>query len=608
MGRVTNISAYLFAPLRELRELREHLLGFCREHDLKGTILLAPEGINLFVAGLHIAIEELVYELRTIPQLEHLQPKYSESEEQPFTRMLVRIKKEIIAFGIDDIDPVTKPAPRIKPQELKKWLDEGRPVVLYDTRNDYEVKLGTFKGAIPAGIDRFRDFPDAVGSLPEEMKDAPVVTFCTGGIRCEKAAPYMEKAGFKNVYQLDGGILKYFEIVGSDHYEGECFVFDQRVGLDPALRESGSAVCFACQTPLAAEELDDPRYVENESCPYCYRSDEEKQSARMKERQEALDAASNPLPGSEPYDNRKPIRIPVTQAGKSLIDALTGLFDYVERGDWEMLLSQGRILTPEGEVATADRIVKDGEQYERLLPSTVEPPVNASIRLIHEDEALWAIDKPAPLPMHPCGRYNRNTLEHIMRTAWAPEVPRPAHRLDANTSGVVVGARTRHFAKLLQPQFSRGEVEKRYLARVHGHPAQDHFVIESKIATEASKLGAREIDDEDGLPSRTDVRVLERFGDGTTLLLVEPITGRTNQIRIHLWEKGHPIVGDPVYLANGERGEKQTLDPSDAPMLLHAWWIRLNHPITGERMRFTVPAPSWVPQESVAKELAECAE
>ncbi len=607
MRRVTNISAYHFAPLRDLRELRQHLLDFCRDHDLKGTILLAPEGINLFVAGRHLAIEELVYELRTIPSLEHLLPKYSESDEQPFNRMLVRLKKEIIAFGVDGVDPVREPAPRIKPEELKEWLDAGKPVVLYDTRNNYEIKLGTFKGAITAGIDRFRDFPDAVGNLPEEMKDAPVVTFCTGGIRCEKAAPYMRQAGFKEVYQLEGGILKYFEMVGADHYEGECFVFDQRVGLDPALRESGSAVCFACQTPLTAEEMEDPRYLEGESCPHCYVSDEAKRQASMVARQTALDAAADPLPGSLPYNNLKPIRIPASQAGKTLLGALDGLFPYFGREQWLGLIEAGRILSPEETPAAADRVVKDGEQYIRSLPGTIEPPVNAKITLIHEDEALWAVDKPAPLPMHPCGRFNRNTLEYLMRQAWAPEVPRPAHRLDANTSGVVVGARTRHFAKLLQPQFARGEVEKRYLARVHGHPAEDRFVIESPIAAEASGLGAREID-EDGLHARTDVQVLERFDDGTALLLIEPRTGRTNQIRIHLWEKGHAVVGDPVYLPEGGRGGKQTLDPSDPPMQLHAWWIRLKHPLTGEKMRFTVPVPSWVPREAVSPELADCAD
>ncbi|MBB5352985.1 RluA family pseudouridine synthase [Haloferula luteola] len=600
MPRVTNISAYEFAPLRELRELRAHLLDFCKSHDLKGTILIAPEGINLFVAGRHLAIEELVFELRTIPGLEHLQPKYSESQDQPFSRMLVRIKKEIIAFGVEGIDPVNRPAPRIKPEELKRWLDEGRPVVLYDTRNDYEVKLGTFKGALPAGIDRFRDFPAAVEKLPEEMKEAPVVTFCTGGIRCEKAAPFLQQSGFKEVYQLDGGILKYFEIVGNQHYEGECFVFDQRVGLDPALRESGSVVCFACQTPLTADEAEDPRYVEGESCPYCYVSDGARRESERVARQAALDEVIDPLPGSVPYDNFKPIRMPVTQAGKPLVEALDGLFPFFGRDSWLELIDQGRILGPDGEAAKVDRRVKDGEEYLRVLPGTLEPPVNAQITLIHQDEAMWAIDKPAPLPMHPSGRFHRNTLEFLLRQAWSPEVPRPAHRLDANTSGVVVGARTRHFAKLMQPQFARGEVEKRYLAKVYGHPPEDCFRIESKISASATELGAREID-ADGQDACTEFRVLERFDDGTALLLVEPLTGRTHQIRIHLWESGHPIVGDPVYLPNRQRGDQPTLKPSDAPMQLHAWWIRLKHPLTGEKMRFTVPLPPWVPKDAASR-------
>jgi len=147
----------------------------------------------------------------------------------------------------------------------------GRPVTLFDTRNDYEVKLGTFKGALPAGIDTFREFPEAVRRLPEHLKHQPIVTFCTGGIRCEKAAPFMEREGFNNIYQLEGGILKYFEEVGSDHYDGECFVFDQRVGVDPGLHETASTQCFVCQTPLTAQEQADERYVSHVSCPIASR-------------------------------------------------------------------------------------------------------------------------------------------------------------------------------------------------------------------------------------------------------------------------------------------------------------------------------------------------
>lgn len=597
MSKITNISAYHFTPLSGLKELRERLLDFCKSHDLKGTILLAPEGINLFVAGDHLAIEELVFELRKMPGLGNLHPKYSESEEQPFNRMLVRLKKEIIAFGVEGIDPGVHTAPRLSAAELKTWLDEGRPVVLYDTRNDYEVKLGTFKGAVPAGIQHFRDFPEAVGRLPEKMKEAPVVTFCTGGIRCEKAAPFMERMGFKNVYQLEGGILKYFEEVGSDHYEGECFVFDQRVGVDPALRESGSVVCFECQTPLSAEEAEDPRYVVGESCPYCFRSDETKRAESIAARQSKLDAVSNPLPGSHAYDNRKPIRIPGVQDGLPLIEALDRMFPYLGRDKWMERLTDQRILGPDEKAAEPDQRVRSGEQYVRLLPGTIEPDVSTDVRVLHEDEAVLILNKPAPLPMHPCGRFNRNTLEYFLRKSSYPEVPRPVHRLDANTSGIVVCARTRHFGKIIHPQFEKGEVDKYYVARVQGHPREDQFVLDASISAKAVRLGAREIDEEEGLEAVTNIEVMKRCDDGTSLLLVRPLTGRTHQIRIHLWAEGWPIVGDPVYLQDGQRGEVQTLTPEDPVMCLHAWKITFRHPICGERVSFSALAPSWFEME-----------
>lgn len=239
MAAFINISAYKFTPLENLPALRERILSAATAHGLKGTVLLSPEGINLFVAGGSEAIAAFVGLLRTIGGLEDLTPKESVSASQPFGRMFVKIKREIIAFGIEGIDPARRPSPKLAPQTLKQWLDEGRPVTLLDTRNDYEVQLGTFRGAVPAGIGRFRDFPAAVRQLPAEMKQQPIVMFCTGGIRCEKAGPFMEREGFSQVFQLDGGILKYFEHCGNAHYEGECFVFDERVGVDAALRATG---------------------------------------------------------------------------------------------------------------------------------------------------------------------------------------------------------------------------------------------------------------------------------------------------------------------------------------------------------------------------------
>jgi predicted sulfurtransferase len=268
--KILNIAAYKFAELTGLPELREQLKAACRSLGLKGSILLSPEGINLFIAGEESSVEELLIILRSIPGLERLEEKRSESEEQPFNRMLVKIKQEIIAFGVEGINPARHTSTRIPAKELKRWIDEGRDFLLLDTRNTYEVKLGTFAGATTLPIRHFRKFPEAVRQLPEELKGKPVVSFCTGGIRCEKAAPFLETAGFREVYQLEGGILKYFEECGGAHWDGECFVFDKRVGVDPALRETGSQLCFACQEPLTVEELKDPRYVYEVSCPYCF--------------------------------------------------------------------------------------------------------------------------------------------------------------------------------------------------------------------------------------------------------------------------------------------------------------------------------------------------
>ena len=262
---ILNIAAYKFLPLSDLKTLRTRLQTLCKAANLKGTILLSPEGINLFVAGAADGIERLLTELRGWPGLQDLAPKMSETADQPFRRMLVRLKKEIIAFGVPGIDPARRTSPKLSARELKRWLDEGRPVTLLDTRNDYEVKLGTFRNALAVGIDHFREFPHAVARLPPELKEQPIVMFCTGGIRCEKAGPYLEREGFKSIFQLDGGILKYFEECGGAHYDGECFVFDQRVGVDPSLHETGSSQCFACQTPLSEADQQHEHYVPGKS-------------------------------------------------------------------------------------------------------------------------------------------------------------------------------------------------------------------------------------------------------------------------------------------------------------------------------------------------------
>ncbi|MGE3180293.1 MAG: rhodanese-like domain-containing protein [Phycisphaerae bacterium] len=236
MNEIVNIAAYKFVALDDLPARRETLREECRRLGLKGTILLAEEGINLFLAGTTEAIDAILDLLRSDPAFADLEPKVSYSATQPFKRMWVKIKTATIPFGDNSWSVQTAQARRISPREFKQWLDEGRDVGVLDVRNTFEFAHGTFENAQAIGIDDFRAFPIAAEQLPEDMKRRPVVTFCTGGIRCEKAAPYLEQLGFEEVYQLDGGILKYFEECGGAHYRGTCFVFDERVALDAALR------------------------------------------------------------------------------------------------------------------------------------------------------------------------------------------------------------------------------------------------------------------------------------------------------------------------------------------------------------------------------------
>ena len=593
MSAVTNISTYRFAELTGLKDLRESLITDCKAWELKGTILLSTEGINLFVAGAAESIDLLLGKLRVIPGLEGLEPKVSISDKQPFNRMLVRLKKEIISFGMESIRPANYTSPKIPAAELKRWLDEGRPVTLLDTRNDYEVKLGTFKGAIIPNINTFREFPAAVRKLPNALKDQPVMMFCTGGIRCEKAGPFMENEGFSNIYQLDGGILKYFEECGGEHYEGECFVFDQRVGVDPGLRESDYAVCFACQAPLDAADQEDPRHVEGVSCPHCFVSAPERMAERISYLHEKIKEFSNPLPGSLLLVNRRPVNIPAAQDGRTLLEALVDLFPQISPAEWETRCDAGRFVNYGGVLRGKDHIVRGGERVIQVFPPDVEPPVSADIRVLHEDEAILVVHKPAPLPMHASGRFHRNTLQHILNLVYAPKYPRPVHRLDANTTGLVVFARTRHFCRLLQRQFIEGAVDKRYLVRAIGHPPEDVFFSEAAISAEPDVMGTRVIDDLEGLPSRTDFQVIERCEDGTTLLEANLGTGRTNQIRVHLWQMGYPVIGDPAYLPGQQMGDTQTLDPAAPPLQLHAWKLSFKHPLSGEIIYFETARPGW---------------
>lgn len=237
MLSIINITAYRFVQLSAniLPKLQISIKSKAKELGLKGTVLLSVEGINLFISGENDAISTFHNFLNAYRYFQNLEFKKSFSNFQPFKKMLVKVKKEIISFGIDSIDPAKHTAPYITPEMLNLWLEKKPDLVLMDTRNSFEVELGSFENALNLDLNRFRDFPGAVKKLPEKVKNMPIVTFCTGGIRCEKAAAYLLENGYTEVYQLEGGILNYFEKCGENHFEGVCFVFDARERLTPKL-------------------------------------------------------------------------------------------------------------------------------------------------------------------------------------------------------------------------------------------------------------------------------------------------------------------------------------------------------------------------------------
>jgi|ERR1043165_124260 UPF0176 protein len=239
MLSIINISAYRFVQLSSdiLLKLQISLKAKAKELGLKGTVLLSVEGINLFISGENDAISAFQNFLNTYSYFHNLEFKKSFSNFQPFKKMLVKLKKEIISFGIDSINPTKYTAPYITPEMLNIWLENRPELVLLDTRNTFEIEFGTFKNAINLHLEKFRDFPDAIKKLPKKLKQLPIVTFCTGGIRCEKASAYLLDNGYQEVYQLEGGILNYFEKCGENHFEGLCFVFDERESLTSNLEK-----------------------------------------------------------------------------------------------------------------------------------------------------------------------------------------------------------------------------------------------------------------------------------------------------------------------------------------------------------------------------------
>ena len=267
--QILNIAGYRFVDLHDRDELRDPFMERCTSLELRGTILLSPNGINFFLAGSEESVSEFIEYLESDKRFSGIPIKFSRSDYQPFRRMLVKRKNEIISLGMSEIKPSEFTGAYIKPMEFKHLMDEGEDILVLDTRNDYETRIGSFEGALELGISSFRDFPNAIESLPEEYKSKTVVMYCTGGIRCEKASAVMLNGGFEVVKQLEGGILGYFEECGGSYWEGDCFVFDQRVALDSELTETDIQMCFKCREPLSLDEQNSEYYVIGEHCPYC---------------------------------------------------------------------------------------------------------------------------------------------------------------------------------------------------------------------------------------------------------------------------------------------------------------------------------------------------
>jgi len=257
-----------------------------------GTLLLAEEGINGTVSGSREGIDNLLAYLKSDPRLADLSHKEAENEEQPFYRMKVRLKKEIVTLGAPGTDPNKMVGAYIKPKDWNDLINDPE-VILVDTRNDYEVEVGTFKGAINPKTQTFREFKQYVEENLDKDKHKKVAMFCTGGIRCEKSTSYLLREGFEEVYHLEGGILQYFEDVPEEEstWEGECFVFDQRVTVNHALEKGSYDQCYACRYPITEEDKQSPKYEKGVSCPHCYDQMSNSQRVRFMERQKQIELA-----------------------------------------------------------------------------------------------------------------------------------------------------------------------------------------------------------------------------------------------------------------------------------------------------------------------------
>jgi len=292
MSEVIVAALYKFVTLDDFHELREPLLDACREAGTCGTLLLAREGINGTIAGSRAGIDRVLSYLRSDPRLADLEHKESVDEDMPFYRMKVKLKKEIVTMGVPDIDPNEAVGTYVSPGDWNELLSDPE-VLLIDTRNDYEYGIGSFRGAIDPRTTTFREFPEFVRTHLDPRKQKKVAMFCTGGIRCEKASAFMLKEGFEEVYHLQGGILKYLEEVPEQEsiWEGECFVFDNRVAVNHRLEKGRYDQCYGCRHPITEEDKLSDKYQKGVCCPRCFDQLTPDQMARFRERQKQVELA-----------------------------------------------------------------------------------------------------------------------------------------------------------------------------------------------------------------------------------------------------------------------------------------------------------------------------
>jgi UPF0176 protein len=292
MNPLVVAAIYKFVKLTDCAALRAPLHAQCEALGITGTLLLAEEGINGTIAGTRYGIDNILAYLRGDPRLADLDHKESTTNQPPFYRMKVKLKKEIVTMGVPGIDPTELVGQYVRPEEWNALISDP-DVLLVDTRNDYEVDVGTFKGAVDPRITTFREFPEFVKNNFDPEKQPRVAMFCTGGIRCEKASAYMLQQGFPEVYHLQGGILKYLENVPAEQslWQGECFVFDQRVAVGQGLAQGHYELCYGCSRPITAEEKASPKYQAGVSCPRCYEGLTPEKRAAALERQKQVKLA-----------------------------------------------------------------------------------------------------------------------------------------------------------------------------------------------------------------------------------------------------------------------------------------------------------------------------